>query len=45
MLVLVYVQECNSVVYEEGKEKAFLCSRMSVPAIEFKILTLDILLP
>ena len=27
-------------MYEEGKEKAFLCSRMSVPAIYFNILTL-----
>ena len=26
-------------MYEEGKEKAFLSSRMSVPAIEFNILT------
>ena len=27
-------------MYEEGKEKASLCSRMSVPAIYFNILTL-----
>ena len=40
MLVLVYVQECHSVLYEEGKEKVFFCSRKSVPAIGFNILRL-----
>ena len=33
------MQECHSVLYEEGKEKASLCSRLSVPAIDLNILT------